>query len=50
MVMLAVVELPPALVALTPSVVFPAVVGVPLIDPATAFNDSPAGSVPLVIV
>jgi hypothetical protein len=50
MVMLAVVELPPALVALTPSVETPATVGVPRIDPAVAFHDNPAGSVPLVIV
>ncbi len=47
MVMLAVVELPSALVALIPNAKVPLVVGVPVINPVRVLSDSPRGNVPL---
>lgn len=45
--MLAAGDVPPALVAVMPAVEFPAVVGVPLINPVEVFRVRPAGRVPL---
>ena len=47
MVMLAVVELPPALVALIPNSKVPLFVGVPVINPVRVLRNSPRGNVPL---